>query len=277
MTRFLPDCRRRRKENQSPQKGRHEANELATLQVVLRPEQEERETLMNTQQPEERLGPEQWLRQDRVYDVGLMTSGLVHELNNIFTGISLAVGRLGEQHGHATNLAAIEVITAYSQRGSHLVGQLLKYLRGGQGVAVWFQPGPPLAEVLHLMEATFPRNLQIQTALPPSSLFINGDPVQFQQVVMNLMLNGRDALPTGGVLKVSLAEERWAADQLARQPGAKAGWYVVLRVADTGGGNSGGGEEPPVRAVFHDQGRRERHRPWADDGPGNCESVWRIY
>lgn len=195
-------------------------------------------TQLNTQRIEARFVPEESLRQDRVHDVGLMASGLVHELNNIFNGIALAVGELGDNHGPAANPVAMEVITAYTMRGSHLVGQLLNYLRGGQGVAVWFQPGPPLAEVLHLLEATFPRHIQIQTALPPGSLFLHGDPVQLQQVVMNLMLNGRDALPTGGVLKVSLAEERWAADQLARQPGAKAGWYVVIRVADTGMGMS---------------------------------------
>ena len=179
---------------------------------------------------------QQFLRAQRMEALGTLSSGLAHDLNNILApmlmGAALLKGRLeapGDQR-------IVTMIEDSAQRGADIIRQLLTFGRGTAGTQVGVQVRLLVKDMVHLIEETFPRRIELEHTAPPTLWTVTANTTQLHQVLLNLCVNARDAMPEGGKLTI-VAENIELSEESAKSiPQAKAGLYVVLSVADTGEG-----------------------------------------
>jgi two-component system cell cycle sensor histidine kinase/response regulator CckA len=130
----------------------------------------------------------------------------------------------------------LDIIRTAAQRGASIVGQVLSFARGKEGEHAEVQLKHVIREVGQIMEETFPKSIEIRTLVPKDLPVVRADATQIHQVLMNLCVNARDAMPDGGRLTVS-AEAIHLDETFARMHiEARPIDYVVLKVEDTGAG-----------------------------------------
>jgi CheY-like chemotaxis protein len=173
---------------------------------------------------------------------------VAHDFNNLLTAIqgyaSLILLDLGPQDPRREDL---EEIRKASERAAALTRQILAFSRGQVG-----EPEPAdLNEVVSDLERMLPRligeDVALVTVLDPALRLVHADPRQLEQVIMNLVVNARDAMPDGGRLTLETANEYVAEDDPRAGPELPPGWYVVLTVSDTGSGIA-----PEIQASIFD-------------------------
>jgi CheY-like chemotaxis protein len=123
-----------------------------------------------------------------------------------------------------------------AQRGANIVQQVLSFARGSEGERSLFQIRHAVNEVIKIARETFPPSILIQEEVPKDLWLINGEATQIHQVLMNLLVNARDAMPHGGRIKIETANVVIDESYARMQPEAQPGRYVVLSVTDTGMG-----------------------------------------
>ncbi len=175
-------------------------------------------------------------RAQRMEAIGTLAGGLAHDLNNALSPIMMGVEYL-----HVENSDEIEVLESMKasiRRAADMVRQLLTYARGLEGQRVLIQPFHFAKEMEKNIRGTFPRNIQFKLRLEPNLPGILGDPALLNQVVMNLCVNAREAMPHGGSLIVEMETLDVNSSFLSRAhvTAAKPGQYLVIRVIDTGVG-----------------------------------------
>ncbi|HET9298812.1 MAG TPA: ATP-binding protein, partial [Candidatus Polarisedimenticolaceae bacterium] len=145
---------------------------------------------------------EEQLRQSQKMEaIGTLAGGVAHDFNNILTGILgyAALLKRGAAPGDRVHKAA-EVIEKAAERGASLTRQLLGFARRGKNQTVAVELGESLREVVALLGRTVDKSILIDLKAPAAPLFTCGDPAQIQQVMLNLAVNARDAMPEGGTL-----------------------------------------------------------------------------
>ena len=180
----------------------------------------------------------QFLRAQRLESLGTLASGIAHDLNNILTPIlagvqllELKLPNLNEQ-----TKAMLHMLETSAKRGAELIKQILSFARGVEGKRVSLQINHLLLEIEKIIQQTLPKSIDIDTDIPTNLWTISGDATQLHQVLMNLCVNARDAMPDGGTLQIT-AENLLIDEQYARMHlDASVGPYVVVTVADTGTG-----------------------------------------
>src|SRR5437660_1078230 len=130
----------------------------------------------------------------------------------------------------------LDLAKASAQRGAEMVKQILSFARGASGELKVLQVKHVLHEMVKLVRDTFPRSIQIENDVAGNLYPINGDATQLHQVLLNLCLNARDAMPNGGTLLIEAANVVLENKLTARLTEPVSGKYVVLSVADTGSG-----------------------------------------
>ncbi|MBI2813032.1 MAG: PAS domain S-box protein [Opitutae bacterium] len=176
------------------------------------------------------------LHAQRLESVGALASGIAHDLNNALTPILFATDLLQGQPQGTSHPRLLEVVGSSAARASQIVRQMLAFVRGGGGQRADVQLRHLVREAADMARVAFPRSIQIHEHLPSDLWTVKADSAQVSQVLMNLAVNARDAMPDGGELNFS-AENREVADTGPHAiPGLKAGFYAVLNVADTGCG-----------------------------------------
>ena len=186
--------------------------------------------------PRERL--ESQLRQaQKMEALGRFAGGVAHDFNNLLTAIqgyaSLLLLDLSPTDHRREDL---EEIRKASERAAALTRQILAFSRGQVS-----EPEPAdLNEVVGDLERMLPRligeDVALVTSLDPDLQMVHADPRQLEQVIMNLVVNSRDAMPDGGRLTIETANELIGEDDPRVGPELPPGWYVVLTVSDTGSG-----------------------------------------
>jgi two-component system, cell cycle sensor histidine kinase and response regulator CckA len=181
----------------------------------------------------------QVLRAQRMESLGTLAGGIAHDLNNILTPI-LAISQLlprklapvSEQ-----NQALLKMLEDSSRRGAHMVKQILTFARGLDGEFGSVQVKHLLQELVSMIKSTFPKSIEISLDLVNRDLWlVSANSTHLHQVFMNFCVNARDAMPTGGTLRIS-AENRIIDETYARMNlDAKVGSYVVVTFSDTGMG-----------------------------------------
>lgn len=179
---------------------------------------------------------EQFLRAQRLESVGMLASGIAHDLNNILAPMLMAAGFLKEKLTEPRDQGILAMIEQGAQRGAAVIRQLLTFSRGAGGVRTHVQARHLIDDLVHLMQETFPRNIEIRREVPADLWTVIADATQLHQVLLNLCVNARDAMPKGGRLSLTAANVRLSEEQAKLGPQARAGRYVELTVADTGHG-----------------------------------------
>jgi signal transduction histidine kinase/CheY-like chemotaxis protein len=164
--------------------------------------------------------------------VGQLAGGIAHDFNNLMTAILCHANLLKANARTAENRDTADTIEKAARRAAELTSQLLGFARRGKHQDVPVDLSATIQSVIRLASSALNPRIHIDTQLPAESVFIRGDPAQMEQVVLNLAVNARDAMPDGGRLTFAL-------ETVDLGPGhghAKAGRYVLLRVSDTGCG-----------------------------------------
>jgi PAS domain S-box-containing protein len=182
---------------------------------------------------------QQFLRVQRLECLGTLASGIAHDMNNIFTPILAATQLLPMTIPNLDKRSRrlIEMLEESAHRGTNLVQQILTFARGAEGQREWIEVLPVLEEVVNVAQQTFPGSIEIITDFPSEPLaMIFADATQLHQVLMNLVVNARDAMPQGGRLHLRAANIDLDAQTVRSHLGARAGAYVAITVSDTGTG-----------------------------------------
>ncbi len=178
----------------------------------------------------------QFLRAQRLEAIGTLSSGIAHDLNNILAPTMMVVSLLREKLSDPADLDLLTMVEQGAERGANIIKQLLTFSRGIGGDRGLVQPRHLLREMFALMRETFPREIKIIDNTPSDLPPIVADATQLTQVIMNLCVNARDAMPAGGKLTLSAYHTILRAEDTSIHVAAKPGPYVVLSVADTGEG-----------------------------------------
>lgn len=178
----------------------------------------------------------QFLRAQRMESIGTLASGIAHDLNNILTPV-LAISQLLQiklTMLDEREQQLLEIVATNAKRGAALVKQVLAFARGVEGKHTILQMKHLIREVQRVIQETFPKSIEIYTDIPDDLWLISGDATQLHQVLMNLCINVRDAMPQGGILKIE-ADNFWVDESYVQMNlDSKVGSYIMVRISDTG-------------------------------------------
>lgn len=178
----------------------------------------------------------QLLRGQRLENLGALAGGIAHDLNNILVPVLMVSDVLRDEVHDEGSRQMLDTVKASAVRGSELVKQILSFARGVAGEPAQLNPGHLMKDMARLARDTFPRSIRIEVSVPSTLHSIMGDATQVHQVLLNLCVNARDALASGGTLRLE-------ASNMDMPPRIPAGWtrtvagpFVKLSVSDTGCG-----------------------------------------
>ena len=191
---------------------------------------------INTDVTEKKLIEAQFMRAQRMESIGTLAGGIAHDLNNILAPILMSIDILKLTANDPQAKSVLDTIEVSAKRGADIVRQVLSFARGLEGERVEVQPKHLLKDIESIIKDTFPKNILLRFAIPNDIWTILGDPTQVHQILLNLCVNARDAMPHGGNLTIeaenSVLDEHYAAMNIQ----AKAGRYVQITVSDSGTG-----------------------------------------
>jgi two-component system cell cycle sensor histidine kinase/response regulator CckA len=197
---------------------------------------------------ERRALREQLLQAQKMEGIGRLAGGVAHDFNNLLTAILgyVEMARLELPADLAVDhpiRADLDEIGAAGERAASLTRQLLTFASKQIVAPVRLDLSTLIADLLKMMRPLLGENIAVETDLEAAIGTIEADPSQIQQLLVNLTVNARDAMPEGGRLIIETATENVTEAIAATQPGARSGSHVRLSVTDTGCGMS-----PEVRS-----------------------------
>jgi len=196
----------------------------------------------------------QLLHAQRLETLGTLASGIAHDLNNILMPILIGAEYLRRVGVPPAAEQTIDRITSSSRRGADIIRQLLTFARGHSNDKEVTDPARIVNEVERMLRETTPPSIGIETKVEPNVWTIACDATQVLQVLLNLGLNARDAMPNGGLLTIHAENVDIDMQYANMNAGAKPGAYVLLSVSDTGSGISGENIEKIFEPFFTTKG-----------------------
>jgi PAS domain S-box-containing protein len=192
--------------------------------------------VMNIDITEKKKLEAQFLRAQRMESIGTLAGGIAHDLNNVLTPIMLAAETLQDRPMDDRTQSLVEMIHLNARRGADMANQVLAFARGVEGRRVAIDPKHLVREIEKIVKETFPRNIQVMTKVARGTHAVSADPTQIHQVLLNLALNARDAMPHGGTLRLTTENVELDEHYCRMHPESKPGIYVVISVTDSGTG-----------------------------------------
>ncbi len=176
-------------------------------------------------------------QQERLAAVGQLAAGIAHDFSNIMAVISL-YSQMAQRDADITDKTRqrLETVDEQAKRASNLIQQILDF---GRKTVMERRPldmVPLLKEQVKLLERTLPESIQISLTHAADEYTVDADLTRIQQVILNLAVNARDAMPEGGQLDISLERLDYMNRKQAPLPGMGPGEWILLRVSDTGSG-----------------------------------------
>ncbi|MBI1881479.1 MAG: response regulator [Chloroflexi bacterium] len=149
---------------------------------------------------------EKTVQQERLAVVGQLAAGIAHDFNNILTGM-LGFAQLLQMSPQMPEAAQADLghIVTSGQRAAHLIRQLLDFSRKSIRWPQQLDLVPFIKEAVKFLERTIPENIRINLKIAPGVYLVEADPAQIQQLLTNLAINSRDAMPAGGILQIFVA------------------------------------------------------------------------
>ncbi|OYW30972.1 MAG: hypothetical protein B7Z47_02525 [Chthoniobacter sp. 12-60-6] len=191
---------------------------------------------INTDVTERKKIETQYLRSQRMESIGTLAGGIAHDLNNVLAPIMMSIELLKMQEKDSRRLSILTTIEGSARRGADMVQQVLSFARGVEGQQLEVQVGHLLKEIQKIVQDTFLKNIEVRSNIPSDLWLVHGDPTQLHQVLLNLCVNARDAMPDGGTLSLAasnlMLDEHYAGMNIE----ATAGPHVRIVVEDSGTG-----------------------------------------
>ncbi|MGH7466881.1 MAG: ATP-binding protein [Longimicrobiales bacterium] len=188
-----------------------------------------------------RKSEEQLRQAQKMEAVGQLAGGIAHDFNNLLTAIrghaELLLGEMASQHPLRSDL---EEINRAAERASTLTRQLLAFSRRQILQPRVLDLDVVVAEMERLLRRLIGEDIELVTSSAAANAFVRADRGQLEQVLMNLAVNARDAMPAGGRLTITADTVTLDESYVRLHPGARSGAYVRLSVCDTGTGMDAG-------------------------------------
>ena len=194
--------------------------------------------IINTDVTQRKQLEAQFLRAQRLETIGALTGGIAHDLNNVLMPILIGTQYLSEKLTSDDTKKMLQTMSASARRGSEMIQQILAFARGVGGEPTVLDLNPLLTEMEKLARETFPRAIRIQTRTEPDTHRIMGNATQLHQVLLNLCVNARDAMPAGGFLRIEAQNVALENKTTRLHVEPVSGPYVLLTISDSGQGIS---------------------------------------
>lgn len=185
---------------------------------------------------EKRLLENQSLRAQRMESLGTLAGGIAHDLNNVLAPILLSIGFLQEDETDSEKLQTLGAIETSARRGAEMVKQVVSFARGMEGPRISLSPRQVLAGIESVARDLLPENIELISRVDDDLPNVSADAAQLHQVLHNLVVNARDAMPEGGTLILRAQRTMVDAKTASLRPKARAGLHVVFSISDTGKG-----------------------------------------
>jgi len=194
--------------------------------------------VINTDVTEKKRMEAQFLRAQRMESIGTLAGGIAHDLNNVLSPILMAIDMLQLKATDEGSKKWLDVLRTNAKRGGDMVRQVLSFARGVEGERVALQPKHLIKEIVKILRETLPKSIEISFQIPNDLWIISADATQMHQVLMNLCVNARDAMPEGGSIAIKAENVRVDENYARMHLEAKPGRFVMISVTDTGPGMS---------------------------------------
>ena len=204
--------------------------------------------------------------------IGQLTGGIAHDFNNILASVMGYVVLAEERMTDAGDRKTVDYLgqaLASCRRARDLIQQMLTFSRGGRGEPRALSLAAVVRDAMPMLRSALPSTLAIDIDADETVPAVWIDEVQAHQVVLNLAINARDAMPGGGALRIEVKRTELHDAACSSCRGAVHGRYVELRVSDSGKGIDPGSHGAGLRPVLHDQGSGQRQRHGLVDGARN--------
>ena len=194
--------------------------------------------MINTDITERKSAEEHLFRAQRMESIGTLAGGIAHDLNNILSPIMMAIDMLRMNARDEQSVKWLKIMKENAERGAELVRQVLTFARGMAGDRMPVQVKHIVKDLVGVLTQTMPKSVHVTYEVDPELWMISADPTQIHQILMNVCINARDAMPSGGNIAISATnvsiDENYARMNIDAAPGK----YVLLQVDDTGSGMS---------------------------------------
>jgi PAS domain S-box-containing protein len=174
-------------------------------------------------------------RTERLESIGSLAGGIAHDLNNALVPLLAGVSFLRE-YVPAEEEDLVKAMETSSRRAASMVQQLLVFAKGAEGRRTPVRPAALVEEMESFIHSTFPPAVRFRGSCQCKSAVVTGDPTQLHQVLLNLCVNARDAMPRGGALGLEARQVEVDAALASEHEGARVGPHVLFVVSDTGTG-----------------------------------------
>jgi two-component system cell cycle sensor histidine kinase/response regulator CckA len=232
--------------------------------------------IINTDITERKSLERQLLHAQRLESLGTLAGGIAHDLNNILMPILIGSEYL-KRIGVAENAQpTVDRMAESARRGADIIRQLLTFARGHRVDNQMTNPARLVAEVERMLRKTIPPSIAVETEVDPDIWSFACDPTQLLQVLLNLGVNARDAMPNGGILGIRAENVEVDAQYANMNSGATPGMYVMLSVSDTGTGIAPETIERIFDPFFTTKEAGSGHGPRPGHGPLDREEPSRL-
>lgn len=174
------------------------------------------------------------LRSQRLESIGAITSGIAHDLNNIFTPILMSSQLLKSILKEQNNLRKVETITHSVQRGANILKQILGFAKGFEGNFKKVNIAKVLLNTVNFVKETFPKSIEFEYKISKDLGKVYGDSTQIDQVFLNLCVNARDAMENSFSKKLKITAENLT--ETEKEEHLSSNYLVKITISDTGKG-----------------------------------------
>ena len=192
--------------------------------------------IINTDVTEAKRFESELLRAQRLDSLGVLAGGIAHDLNNVLAPILMALDSLRRKATDERSRRMFQLLEASASRGADLVRQILAFARGVEGQRLLLEPQAVVGDLEKMLRDALPPSIQLVLDVSSQLWMLRADPTQLHQVLLNLCVNARDAMPEGGILGLSASNVEVDAAFARMNPEARPGSYVLFTVTDTGVG-----------------------------------------
>jgi len=178
----------------------------------------------------------QFLRSQRMESIGALAGGIAHDLNNLLQPILLSFGFIRPIVMDPADIEILDVAEISARRAADIVKQVLLFAKGEAPNRVDLEPRQFISDIEMIANETFPKSIRFSVRLQRDLQKVKADPTQMHQVMLNLCVNARDAMPKGGALTIAASNITLQETDAQAIPGLAAGPHVLIEVSDTGTG-----------------------------------------